>query len=96
MIKDITSIIYIFIGIGYAIVSAENLHIGENGFCYDGKFIEFKKIKKWTLIANKFFELTVAGNMKEETITIPLSAKTADELSTIIKMRKTSKTKGKK
>jgi len=44
-IQDIYSIVYVLIGITYSIVSLDRLYIGDNGFCFDGKLGEYKKIK---------------------------------------------------
>ncbi|WP_308578116.1 DUF5673 domain-containing protein [uncultured Parvimonas sp.] len=87
-IRDIYSIVYILIGLCYCIVSLDKLYIAENGFCFDGKFAEFKKIKKWTPISNKFYEVVVTGDMKDETLTIPLDKENSEKLSIIIKQNK--------
>ena len=94
-IQDIYSIVYVLIGVTYSVVSLDKLYIGENGFCFDGKFGEFKKIKKWGAINNKFYEVVVSGDLKDETLTIPLDKEDAEKFSTIIKQHK-SKTKAKK
>ena len=94
-IQDIYSIVYVLIGITYSVVSLDKLYIGENGFCFDGKFGEFKKIKKWGAINNKFYEVVVSGDLKDEILTIPLDKENAEKFSAIIKQHK-SKTKAKK
>ena len=66
--------------------------MGEN---FDGKFGEFKKIKKWGAINNKFYEVVVSGDLKDEILTIPLDKENAEKFSAIIKQYK-SKTKAKK
>ena len=73
----------------------DKLYIGENGFCFDGKFGEFKKIKKWGAISDKFYEVVVSGDLKDEVLTIPLDKENVEKLSAIIKQHK-SKTKAKK
>ena len=55
----------------------------------------FKKIKKWGAINNKFYEVVVSGDLKDETLTIPLDKEDAEKFSAIIKQHK-SKTKAKK
>ena len=62
---------------------------------FDGKFGEFKKIKKWGAINNKFYEVVVSGDLKDEILTIPLDKENAEKFSAIIKQHK-SKTKAKK
>lgn len=94
-VQDIFSIVYVLIGLTYSIVSLDKLYIGENGFCFDGKFGEFKKIKKWGAISNKFFEVQVSGDLKDEVLTIPLDKENSEKLSAIIKQHK-SKSKAKK
>ena len=94
-IQDIYSIVYVLIGVTYSVVSLDKLYIGENGFCFDGKFGEFKKIKKWGAINNKFYEVVVSGDLKDEILTIPLDKENAEKFSAIIKQHK-SKTKAKK
>ena len=94
-IQDLYSIVYVLIGVTYSIVSLDKLYIGENGFCFDGKFGEFKKIKKWGAISDKFYEVVVSGDLKDEVLTIPLDKENVEKLSAIIKQHK-SKTKAKK
>lgn len=90
-IKDIFSIIYVLIGISYAIISTDKLYIAKNGFCYDGKFVEFKSVKKWDKISDKFFEVVYSTDLKDQTLTIPLTKENSQEFSNIIKKNKQSK-----
>ncbi len=94
-IQDIYSIIYVLIGVTYSIVSLDKLYIGENGFCFDGKFAEFRKIKKWAAVSDRFYEVVVTGDLKDEVLTIPLDKGNVEKLSEIIKQHK-SKSKAKK
>jgi len=94
-VQDIFSVVYVLIGITYSIVSLDRLYIGGNGFCFDGKIAEFKKIKKWGALNDKFFEVLVSGELKDEVLTIPLTKENSEKLSAIIKQHK-SKTKAKK
>ena len=38
-VRDIFNVVYMLIVISYSIISTDKLYIGENGFCYDGKFV---------------------------------------------------------
>ncbi|WP_347714384.1 hypothetical protein [uncultured Parvimonas sp.] len=87
-IQDIYSIVYVLIGITYSIVSLDRLYIGDNGFCFDGKLGEYKKIKKWGALNSKFFEVVVTGDLKDEILTIPLEKENAEKLSILIKQNK--------
>lgn len=95
-VRDFLSIVYVLIGVAYAIISTDRLYIGENGFCYDGKFVEFKKVKKWTQLSPKFFEVVAMGDMKEQVLTIPLDKDNANKFSIIIKQNKAKPSKAKK
>lgn len=94
-IKDIYSIVYIILGVCYVLISLDKLYIADNGFCYDGKFVEFKNIKKWNSLGKKFFEVISSDSLKDITLTIPMDKENADKLSTIIKQKK-NKSKAKK
>lgn len=95
-IRDIFSIVYVLIGISYAIISTDKIYISTNGFCYDGKFVEFKSIKKWDKISDKFFEVVYSTDLKDQTLTIPLTKENSQEFSNIIKKNKQSKKKSNK
>ncbi|EGL38441.1 hypothetical protein HMPREF9126_0606 [Parvimonas sp. oral taxon 110 str. F0139] len=57
--------------------------------------MENLKNKKWGAISNKFFEVQVSGDLKDEVLTIPLDKENSEKLSAIIKQHK-SKSKAKK
>lgn len=95
-IRDIFSFLYILIGVSYAIISTDKLYISTNGFCYDGKFVEFKKLKKWTKVSDKFFEVIFSTDLKDETLTIPLNQENSNIFSSIIKQNKKGNQKVKK
>lgn len=95
-VRDIFSIVYILIGVAYAIISTDKLYIAENGFCFDGKFVEYKKIKKWTQINSKFFEVVASSDLKDVTYTIPLDDTSSKEFAIIIKQNRAKPKKVKK
>lgn len=94
-IRDFFSIIYVLIGIAYSIIAMDKLYVAKNAFCYDGKFIEYRHIKKWTALSGKFLEVIHNTNDKEETLMIPLDIDSINKLSEIIKNNKGSKPKNK-
>lgn len=94
-IRDFYSIVYVLIGIAYSIIAMDKLYISKESFCYDGKYIEFRHIKKWTPLGGKFLEIVHNTNDKEETVMIPLVSSDIDKLSELIKNNKAKKVKNK-
>lgn len=93
--RDLYSVVYVLIGIAYSVVAMDKLFVSDEAICYDGKYIEFKNIKKWVSIGNKFIEIVHTTNNKEETSLIPLDSNNILTISEIIKNRKGSKHKNK-
>lgn len=89
--RDLFSVVYVLIGISYSVVATDKVKIGENAICYDGKFLEFKHIKKWETIGSKYLDITHTTNNKEEKLLIPLNADSVVKISEIIKNKKNNK-----